>query len=422
MTPDSEFIQRDRSQHPASVTPIYKTSVFRGPQRALISLQNSLSEVTGPVFGHDELGPLDNDLILNYAKSGEAIGERIITAFEEPLWIDKRELMVSASVGASIYPDHEMTPASLLRAADVALFHAKELGRTQLAMFSPHLLQAAATKFGIEQGLRRALDRGEFELAFQPELSVETLTVDLAEALIRWRTPDGRVANPGEFLAVAEESGLIIEIGEWVLRTAVAAAARLHHGDWPDVRIAVNVSARQLQGSGFVDHLDGLLAEFELPPRCIELELTESVLQTGRHVAETLRTLRSRGVGIALDDFGTGYSSLSSLEQLPLTRIKLDRSLIDRIDSNERSAAIARAIVSMCRGLGLEVTAEGIERPQQFDMLLEHRSMYLQGYLISKPVPERELLAELSACASRARLLGDRHADDLLQVATAARI
>ena len=259
-------------------------------------------------------------------------------------------------------------------------------------MFTPDLLASAEAKFNIEQGLRRALDRGEFELEFQPEVSVERLETVLVEALIRWRKPDGRLASPGEFLGVAEESGLIREIDDWVLQAAIAAAAHWHHGAWPDARVAINVSPRQLFDHRFVDGLQELLKAYRLPPRCIEIELTESVLQTGPALLEALKRLRAYGVGIALDDFGTGYSSLASLEQLPLSRVKLDRSLVAGIDVSPRSAAITRAIIGMCQGLGLEITAEGIERPGQFAQLLGHRAMYLQGHLLSPPVSRDELV------------------------------
>jgi EAL domain-containing protein (putative c-di-GMP-specific phosphodiesterase class I) len=347
-------------------------------------------------------------VVLERAASIEDIrlaGLEIVQAFQVPLLVEGRELIVSVSVGASIYPDHEQSADALLKAADTALFRAKALGRSQLSVFTPELLDAAAAKFTTEQGLRRAVERGEFELVFQPEVSVETLETALVEALIRWRMPDGSLTSPGQFLAIAEESGLIIEISDWVLRAAVQAAAHWHHGAWPAVRVAINVSARQLMDRGFVDCLLELLRTHRLPPRCIEIELTESVLQTGPATIEALKRLRAHGVAIALDDFGTGYSSLASLEQLPLSRIKLDRSLIAGIDTSARSAAVAGAIISLCQGLGLEITAEGIERREQFAMLLGHRGMYLQGYLLARPTARDELIPTMADVAKRSKEL-----------------
>jgi EAL domain-containing protein (putative c-di-GMP-specific phosphodiesterase class I) len=216
--------------------------------------------------------------------------------------------------------------------------------------------------------------------------------VALVEALIRWRTPDGRYQAPDEFLAVAEESGLIVEISDWVLRTAISTAARWNRGAWPHARVAINVSPRHFLDYRFVSRLEELLRDYQLPAECLEIELTESVMQTGPQTIKTLDHLRSLGIAIALDDFGTGYSSLASLQQLPLTRVKLDRSLIAGIDDNARSASIARATIALCRGLGLDVTAEGVERIEQLAILLPHRTISLQGYLFSRPVPAAELL------------------------------
>jgi diguanylate cyclase (GGDEF)-like protein len=327
----------------------------------------------------------DSDAIL-------AFGTSIVRAFDTPLQVDDREVIVSVSVGASVFPDHERDAEALLRAADAALFRAKALGRSQVAAFTPELLTTASAKFAIEQKLRRAIQGDEFELFYQPLIDTETLDVELVEALIRWRMPDGSYRSPDEFLAVAEESGLIVEISDWVLRTAICTAARWHRGAWPEARVAINVSARQFLDYRFASRLEELLREYDLPARCLELELTESVLQTGAHTIKTLDQLRAIGVAVALDDFGTGYSSLASLQRLPLTRVKLDRSLIAGIDDSARSASIARATIALCRGLGLEITAEGVERVEQLAMLLPNRAISLQGYLFSRPVSASDLL------------------------------
>jgi diguanylate cyclase (GGDEF)-like protein len=341
-------------------------------------------------FGGDEFTLVQRDVVDEDGML--AFGTGIVRAFDTPLHVDDREVIVSVSVGASMFPDHERDAEALLRAADAALFHAKALGRSRLATFTPELLTTASAKFAIEQKLRRAIQGDEFELFYQPLVDSETLEVEVVEALIRWRMPDGSYRAPDEFLAVAEESGLIVEISDWVLRTAIRTAARWHRGAWPKARVAINVSPRHFLDYRFVSRVEALLREFELPAHCLEIELTETVLQTGAHTIKTLDQLRAIGVSIALDDFGTGYSSLASLQRLPLTRVKLDRSLIAGIDDNERSASIARATIALCRGLGLEVTAEGVERVEQFAMLLPHRAISLQGYLFSRPVSEHGLL------------------------------
>jgi diguanylate cyclase (GGDEF)-like protein len=332
-------------------------------------------------------------------------GNALVRAFQKPLSIEGRELMISISGGASIYPDHERGSDALLRAADAALFRAKNSGRARLSLFSPELLEAASLKFSLEQGLRRALERGEFELWFQPEVSFKTLGTKLVEALLRWRLPDGQYIAPADFLSVAEDSGLIRSINDWVMRTAFRHAAEWHHGVWPEARVAINVSARQLLDTGFVARIRELLEEYRLPTRCIEIELTETVLQTEAATIEVLRELRRLDISVALDDFGSGYSSLSSLERLPLTRVKLDRSLIDTIDSSARSLAIARAIIGLCENLGLEVTAEGVERSEQLALLLGNPAMTLQGYLVSHPIKSEAIPGTLAGLRDRLQSL-----------------
>ena len=375
--------------------------------RVLMSVANRLEEIADGIGFVARLGGDEFTLVCDQALEPEtvhSIGGRIVNTFQRLVSVDHRELSVSVSIGASIYPDHGRDAESSLRAADSALFRAKELGRSQLAVFTPELIESAAQRFTIEQGLRRALEAQQFELHYQPEFNLATAEMDLVEALLRWRMPDGRLARPGEFLVVAEQSGIIGEINEWVLKSAIKDASRWHHGAWPGVKVAVNISPRQLMDHRFVDTVIGLLREHDLPAECIELELTETLLQTGALTIAALRQLHAHGVGIALDDFGTGYSSLTSLEQLPLTRIKLDRSLIARIDTSQRSASIARAIIELCDGLSLKVTAEGVERTQQLQWLLDFPELTVQGFLLSDSLPFEQVTAARSIMA---RVLDD---------------
>jgi diguanylate cyclase (GGDEF)-like protein len=332
-------------------------------------------------------------------------GLQLIWAFQEPIVLDDRELIVSISAGASVYPNHAQNAEALLRAADAALYEAKAIGRSRLALFEPALLEAATARISTEQGLRRAIDRGEFELAFQPEVNLQTCEIEVVEALLRWRLPDGRYALPGEFLAVAESSGLILPINDWVIRRAIETVAEWRQGAWPSARIAINVSSRQLFDNSFVEQVQALLEEYTLPPDSIEIELTETVLQTGSATIAALQRLHGLGIGIALDDFGTGFSSLTSLEQLPLSRIKLDRSLIASIDTSARSAAIARAIIQLCQGLGLLVTAEGIERPAQLTPLVGYPGLHAQGYLLARPQSPDQLFQVMATLPTLALAL-----------------
>jgi diguanylate cyclase (GGDEF)-like protein len=372
--------------------------------RVLQAVADRLRDAVGG-FGYcARLGGDEFTVVCETARRAEDIeqaADRVVRSFQDPLVVDGRELLMGLSLGASIFPVHGREPEGLLRAADAALFHAKAQGRSRVRIFSPELLEAAAARFATEQGLRRAVERGEFELHFQPEVDLSTCETGVVEALLRWRLPDGTYASPHDFLPVAEDCGLIREIGEWVIQSTVEHAARWRAAAWPDVRVAVNVSALQLLDSRFVRRLRKALQRHRVPPECIEVELTENVLQTGRDTTEALAQLRELGVGVALDDFGTGYSSLVSLQQLPLTRVKLDRSLIATIDTSARSQAVTRAIIALCQSLGLEVTAEGVERHEQLAWLLGYPAMHLQGYLLCPPVAEADLLTSLTGMPAR---------------------
>jgi diguanylate cyclase (GGDEF)-like protein len=316
----------------------------------------------------------------------EALCAQVLDEFHRSLSVHGRELRISVSVGASIYPDHAGDAHALLRAADTALFRAKELGRNGWSLFVPQLLEAASSRFKVEQSLRRAVERGEFELLYQPEVCFETLETHTVEALLRWRQPDGNVIAPADFFEVAEQTGLITDISDWALRSAIEAAAFWQSGPWPRAKVAVNISSQQFLDGHFVERLEMLLSRQGLPAECLEIELTENVLQTGPTTIAALHRLRELGVSIALDDFGTGYSSLTSLERLPLTRVKIDRGLIGSLDTSSRSPAIVRSIVGLCHSLGLQVTAEGVERPSQLAALLMDRGVQVQGYLVSRPL------------------------------------
>jgi diguanylate cyclase (GGDEF)-like protein len=378
---------------------INDTMGHRFGDRVLQAVATRLSRLTALEAFAARLGGDEFSVVDCNCESIEQViqrGTAFVNAFQSPLTVEGRELLVSISVGASVYPEHETSAEALLSAADAALFHAKSLGRNQLELFSRDLLKRVSERYSIEQGLRRALDRNEFELVFQPEVNFDLGGIKLVEALLRWRLPDSRRISPMQFLPVAQESGLIVPIGDWVLRSAIESAAKWHHSSWPEVRVAINVTASQLLSTDFAQRVQRLLFQHKLPPRCIEIELTETVLQTGSAIIDTLRELREFGIGVALDDFGTGFSSLASLQHLPLTRVKLDQSLVAGIDRDPRALAIAQAITDLCEKLGLEVTAEGIERPEQLRILLEHRSMCLQGFLISCPIEADSVAAAVA--------------------------
>jgi EAL domain-containing protein (putative c-di-GMP-specific phosphodiesterase class I) len=242
-------------------------------------------------------------------------------------------------------------------------------------------------------------------LMYQPQIALHTFEPVGMEALLRWRKPDGRVATATEFIHIAEKTGLMHELTEWVLRAATSAVAAWRAQGWSRASVAINVSPQQLFEGGFVDHVKQALEVTGLPANALELELTESVFQTGASTIEALGKLRSLGVSIALDDFGIGYSSLTSLEQLPITRVKLDRMLVESVDTNPRSAAIARSIIALCHGLGLQVIAEGVERGPQLEFLAKCGPIGVQGYLLAQVVEADAVPRETAAAVERARVV-----------------
>ena len=269
--------------------------------------------------------------------------------------------------------------------------------------------------------MRLSVEGGELLLMFQPIVALHVFETTGLEALLRWRRPDGRIATAAEFVPVAEKSGLIHELTGWVLRSAASTVAGWRAQGWARASVAVNVSPPQFFESDFVDQVARTLEATGLPPSALELEITESVVQTGSATIESLHQLRALGVSIALDDFGMGYSSLTSLEQLPITRVKLDRQLVAGVDTNPRSAAIVRSIVALCHGLGLQVVAEGVERAAQLEFLGQCGPLSVQGYLLAAPVEALAAATESQAAAERARRTfeeaardGQRDADDTL--------
>ncbi|MHB8815435.1 MAG: putative bifunctional diguanylate cyclase/phosphodiesterase [Steroidobacteraceae bacterium] len=354
-------------------------------------------------LGGDEFTLLIEDL--GTVEEVERRAASLVATLQQPLSIEGRALTTTASVGASLFPDHADDPEGLLRAADVALFRAKELGRNRFALYRAALYDAAAQRFRLEQALRQAVEANELLLMFQPEVGLGGCEVTALEALLRWRKPGGRIATATEFIHIAEKSGLIHDLTGWVLRSATTTAAAWRAAGWRDARVAINVSPPQFFESDFVSHIARALESAGLPASALELELTETVLQTGTATIEALRRLRELGVSIALDDFGIGYSSLTSLEQLPINRVKLDRMLIEGVDSNPRSAAIVRSIVTLCHGLGLQVVAEGVERPTQLEFLTHCGPIAVQGYLLAHPVEAAAAAEEAKAAAARARTL-----------------
>ena len=317
--------------------------------------------------------------------------ERIVNAFRAPLSLGGRDILVSVSIGVARLPDHASDASDLIRAADAALFRAKALGRNRISTFSHAMLEGTEERFAIEQSLRRAVSAGELALVFQPQISLTNGNTDVVEALLRWKRTDGPLIPASEFIAIAEQSGLIIEIGEWALETAAAAVAGWRSSGFDDARVAINVSVHQLLDNRFVERLTEMLRRHALPADAIELELTETAFQTSASTVEALQRMRDGGLGLALDDFGTGYSSLSYLSTLPLRRVKIDKSLVVDAPASRQAESLARSIIGVCHNLGFAVTVEGIERAEQLAWLSGCGPVYGQGFLIARPMDAAEV-------------------------------
>ncbi len=314
------------------------------------------------------------------------LAERIRDLMTRPFLLEGREVVLTTSIGIAVYPEDGNTADALLKHADTAMYHAKEEGRDNCKFYNSALTQRAAQQLNLASNLRLALERGEFRLAYQPQLDVASGRFKSVEALIRWTHPEHGVISPIEFIPAAERSGLIVGIGEWVLRTACADAMR-----WRDaglaLRVGVNISVRQLRNAGIVDTVRELVAS-GMAPELLELEMTESVLMEDIHATLlVLRELRATGVTLSLDDFGTGYSSMSYLRQLPIHRLKIDQTFVRGLPDDAESLAIVRAIIGLARSFGFDLTAEGVETLEQARLLRQLGCDSMQGYYFSRPVP-----------------------------------
>jgi predicted signal transduction protein with EAL and GGDEF domain len=314
----------------------------------------------------------------------------VVDLLSRPYLVNGRVFDIGASVGVALHPGDGADPGTLGRHAGLALLRAKEDGRGTYRLFEPEMDARMQARCSMESGLRRAAQRGEFEVHYQPQVNTRTGAYDGAEALVRWRNPAGGMIPPGEFIPVAEETGVIVGLGEWVLHTACRDAL-----DWPGgLRVAVNLSPIQVRDPKLVEMVAAVLRNTGLPGSRLELEVTESVLlQDGAATLDTLNRLQALGIRIALDDFGTGYSSLSYLRQYPFDKIKIDQSFIRQIPGDAGCAAILRAVVTMGASLGMATTAEGVETAAQMRFVTSEGCSQAQGYLFSRPVPQDRLLA-----------------------------
>ncbi len=317
--------------------------------------------------------------------------KRMLQAVSQPHSIDQHDLHITTSIGVSVYPQDGLDADTLIQNADTAMYQAKESGRQSFQFFKPAMNARAVERQSIEESLRRALERREFTLHYQPKVNLKTGAIIGAEALLRWTHPTRGSVSPMDFIPVAEDCGLILPIGAWVLREACVQARTWIEVGLPPISMAVNVSAIEFRHEKFLEGLFAILEQTGFDPRSLELELTESVLM--KHAASTakiLRSLRESGIGVAVDDFGTGYSSLSYLQKFPVDAVKIDQSFVRQISTAGEDTTIVKAVIGMARGLKLRVIAEGVETLEEVAFLRAYRCEEAQGYYFSRPVPAQQ--------------------------------
>jgi diguanylate cyclase (GGDEF)-like protein/PAS domain S-box-containing protein len=326
-----------------------------------------------------------------------AVARKLLTAVSRPVHIKGKAFEVTASIGIACYPEDSEDTEVLLRNADAAMYRAKELGRNRFQLCTAELTAQANERVALETGLKAALERDELAVHYQPILSLATGRIVGLEALVRWYTGAAQVVHPAAFISVAEDSGLILPIGELVLRSACRQLKEWQRTGLPDLRVAVNVSARQFGDAGLLQMIEMALSDSELSPEHLEVEITESIaMASAEIVVANLEALRERGVRISIDDFGTGYSSLNYLKRFPIHSLKIDRSFVTEVVTNPADAGIVRAIIEMAHGLKLNVVAEGVETTGQFQLLQRFGCDEIQGYWANPPLPPEGISALLA--------------------------
>lgn len=359
------------------------TLLMNVAQRLLHKLRNSDTICR---LGGDEFAVILENLTDPHQAA--TLGKAVVESIAQPFEIQGKQIFVTASCGIGIYPEHSDTAKGLVRNADTAMYHAKDAGKNISAVFRPEMTEKADRRINIEGSLRSALEGNELELFYQPKVDYTNRRLAGVEALLRWRHPLHGYIGPAEFIPVAEDSGLIVPVGAWVLRTACRQAAAWDAEGREPIGISVNISVVQLKDPKFVDIVADALSKSGLAAPRLELELTESLLMEDvESNLAVLNRLRDLGVQLAIDDFGTGYSSMSYLKRFPITSLKIDRTFVSDLPGGRENAAITEAIIALARALGLKTVAEGVETEAQAQMLANGGCDYLQGFLFSKPIP-----------------------------------
>jgi len=349
-----------------------------------VRTQDMVARLGGDEFAIIQVG-------LNFPADAYVQANRILSALGEPINIGSHKLFSGTSIGITVFPSDGDDPEQLQRNADLAMYQAKEEQRNTFRFYDSELNSTVQRRVFLEQELRTALNDGQFMVYFQPKIAIREQRVSGAEALIRWRHPEQGMISPAEFIPIAERTGSISQIGEWTMYQACEMFQKWQAGGHPPMTVAINLSAAQFKDRNIPQMVREVLAETKLDPARLELEITETaVMRDMANAIEVLKELHGIGVSLAIDDFGTGYSSLSYLRQLPVNRIKIDRSFVSELDQFDAAAAIARAIVMLGKSLNLEVVAEGVENQAQLDFLRDLDCDEAQGHFYSPPLPPAE--------------------------------
>ena len=341
-------------------------------------------------LGGDEFIILMDDL--NKGENASLLAQKIIDSLAEPIYIDEHTFYVTASVGISLYPHDDMNMNKLLMYADTAMYKAKKEGKNNFQFYSSEMTALAVDNVMMQANLYSALENGEFVVYYQPQINAETLQHTGMEALVRWEHPGMGLITPSKFLSIAEETGFIVELDQWVMKRAMKQMVQWHRDGFTPGILALNLSLKQLHQKDFISVFKGMLIETGCNAECLELEVAEGqIMNHPEDAIAVLNKLRDMGIGLAIDDFGTGYSSLSYLKRLPIDKLKIDQTFICGLPEDEEDVEIAKAVIALAKSLKLSVIAEGVETQEQRDFLVEHGCENIQGYFYSKPLLAHEM-------------------------------
>jgi len=358
------------------VTAILKSSIRK---------EDTLARLAG-----DEFTIIMEDLV--YSEDASKLGHAILNMFADPIHVDEHVLYITTSIGISLYPQDADNEKDLLKYADTAMYRAKESGRNNFQFYRPEMTKHALEQMHMKTSLRQAIDNEEFIIHYQPQIDISTDELVGIEALLRWQHPTKGLLIPKKFISLAEETGMILEIDDWVMHTAMKQVSKWHHDGLDPGKLSLNISMRQLESNHFIHRIQNTMDSYGFKSEWLEFEITEGhMMKNAMDIINKLKQLSKLGINISIDDFGTGYSSLSLLKRLPINRLKIDRSFIENIPEDEEDIAIIKSIIALAKSLKLKVIAEGVETIEQINFLKSKKCKYVQGHYYFYPMAADEL-------------------------------